>query len=179
MPRISWGQHYFTIWKWEYFLILRWIPQGGVIRCPDLRNSSEEEILEGTRSQGVTAVKRFKIKRNGQLKDTNTFVFTFNTPTLPKTVKVAYFRVTVEINIPNPLRCHSCQKYGHHENRCTKDPICANCGEPANHTEQNCGNTPSCVNCGKKHSANSKECLAQRKRNVYCKIHCGEKHSAN
>ena len=51
----------------------------GVIRCPDLRNSSEEEILEGTGSQGVTAVKRFKIKRNGQLKDTNTFVFTFNT----------------------------------------------------------------------------------------------------
>ena len=34
----------------------------GVIRCPDLRNSSKEEILEGTRSQGVTAVKRFKIK---------------------------------------------------------------------------------------------------------------------
>ena len=130
----------------------------GVIRCPDLRNSSEEEILEGTRSQGVTAVKRFKIKRNGQLKDTNTFVFTFNTPALPKTVKVAYFRVSVEIYIPNPLRCHSCQKYGHHENWCTKDPICANCGEPANHTEQNCGNAPSCVNCGEKHSANSKEC---------------------
>ena len=35
----------------------------GVILCPDLRNSSEEEILEGTRSQGVTAVKRFKIKK--------------------------------------------------------------------------------------------------------------------
>ena len=44
------------------------------------------------------------------------------------------------------------------ENMCTKDPICANCGEPANHTEQNGGNAPSCVNCGEKHSANSKEC---------------------
>ena len=130
----------------------------GVIRCPDLRNSSEEEILEGTRSQGVTAVKRFKIKRNGQLKSTNTLVFTFNTPTLPKTVKVAYFRVSVEIYIPNPLRCHSCQRYGHHENRCTKDPICANCGEPANHTEQNCGNAPNCA-----HSANSKECQVWHK----------------
>ena len=128
-----------------------------------MRNSSEEEILEGTRSQGVTAVKRFKIKRNGQLKDTNTFVFTFNTPTLPKTVKVAYFRVSVEIYIPNPLRCHSCKKYGHHENRCTKDPICANCGEPANHTEQNCGNAPNSVNCGEKHSANSKECQFWRR----------------
>ena len=76
---------------------------------------------------------------------------------------MAYFRVSVEIYIPNPLRCHSCQKYGHHENRCTKDPICANCGEPANHTEQNCGNTPNCVNCVEKHSANSIECQVWHK----------------
>ena len=81
----------------------------GVIRCPELRNCSEEEILEGTRSQGVTGVKRFKIKQNGELKDTNTFVFTFNTPVLPKTVKVAYFRVNVEVYVPNTLRCLNCQ----------------------------------------------------------------------
>ena len=137
----------------------------GVIRCSDLRNSSEEEILEGTRSQVVTAIKRFKIKRNGQLKDTNIFGFTFYTPALPKTVKVAYFRVSVEIYIPNPLRCHNCQKYGHHENRCTKDPLCANCGEPANHTEQSCRNES--VNCGKTVLTG----LAQRKRNFNCKIH--------
>ena len=56
----------------------------GVIRFPDFRNSSEEEILEDTLSQGETAVKRFKIKRNGQLKDTNTLVFTFNTPITTK-----------------------------------------------------------------------------------------------
>ena len=34
----------------------------GVIRCPELRNCGEDEILEGTRSQGVTGVKRFKVK---------------------------------------------------------------------------------------------------------------------
>ena len=40
----------------------------GVIRCPDLRNSSEEEILEGTRSQGVTADKKERpIKRHEHL----------------------------------------------------------------------------------------------------------------
>ena len=81
----------------------------GVIRCPELRNCGEDEILEGTRSQGVTGVKRSKVKRNGELKDTSTFVFTFNTPVLLKTVKVAYFRVNVEVYIPNPLRCHNCQ----------------------------------------------------------------------
>ena len=69
----------------------------------------------------------------------------------------------MEIYIPNPLRCHNCQKYGHHENRCTKDSICANCGELANHTEQSCTKDPNCVNCGGKHSANSKECQVWHK----------------
>ena len=81
----------------------------GVIRCAELRNCSDQEILDGTKHQGVTAVKIFKIRRDGKLKHANTFVFTFNTPTLPKTVNVAYFRVNVEIYIPNPLRCHHCQ----------------------------------------------------------------------
>lgn len=130
----------------------------GVIRCSELVNCSEEEILEGTKSQGVTAVKRFKIKRNGQFKNTNTFVFTFNTPVLPKTVKVAYFRVDVEIYIPNPLRCHNCQKYGHHEDRCTKDPVCPKCGQITGHLASTCRSEANCVNCGDKHSADSKEC---------------------
>ena len=54
----------------------------GVICCPKLGNCSKEETLEGTKSQGVTKVKRFKVKRNGEIKDTNTFVFTINTPVL-------------------------------------------------------------------------------------------------
>ena len=55
----------------------------GVIRCPDLRGCSEQETLEEMKTQGVTAVKRFRVRKDGQLKDTNTFVFTFNTPVLP------------------------------------------------------------------------------------------------
>ena len=34
----------------------------GVICCPELRNCGEEEIFEGTRSQAVTGVKRFKTR---------------------------------------------------------------------------------------------------------------------
>ena len=142
----------------------------GVIRCPELRNCGEDEILEGTRSQGVTGVKRFKVKRNGELKDTNTFVFTFNTPVLPKTVKVAYFRVNVEVYIPNPLRCHHCQKYGHHEGRCSKDPICSKCGQIAEHSESRCTNEYHCVNCGEKHSADSKECRIWHKEKKILRI---------
>ena len=62
----------------------------GVIRCPDLRGCSEQEILDEMKSQGVTAVKRFRVTKDGQLKDTNTFVFTFNTPVLPTTIKIAF-----------------------------------------------------------------------------------------
>ena len=93
----------------------------GIIRCPDLRGCSEQEILDEMKYQGVTAVKRFRIKKDGLLKDTNTFVFTFNTPVLPPMIKIAFLRVNVEVYIPNPLRCFNCQQYGHHE-----DPNVAN-----------------------------------------------------
>ena len=79
---------------------------------------SEKEILDEMKPQGVTAVKRFRVKKDGQLKDTSTFVFTFNTSVLPPTIKIAFLRVNVEIYIPNPLRCFYCQQYGHHEDRC-------------------------------------------------------------
>ena len=62
----------------------------GVVRCPDLRGCSEQEILENMREQGVTDVRRIKIRRDGTLNDTNTFVITFNTPVLPKQLKVAF-----------------------------------------------------------------------------------------
>ena len=123
-----------------------------------MRNCGEDEILDDTRFQGVTGVKSFKVKRNGDLKDT--FVFTCNTPVLLKTVKVAYFRVNVEVHIPNPLSCHNCQKYGgHHEDKCSKDTICSKCGQTAEHNGSRCTNELHCINCGeKKHSADSKEC---------------------
>ena len=104
----------------------------GVIRCPDLRGYSEQEILEEMKTQCVTAVKRFRVRKDGQLKDTNTFVFTFNTPVMPSTIKIAFLRVTVEVYIPNPLRCFNCQQYGHHEDRCKNHPVCTKCGEQEN-----------------------------------------------
>ena len=130
-----------------------------------MRNCGEEEILEGTRSQGVNAVKRFKVKRNGELKYTNKFIFTFNTSVLPKTVKV-----NVEGYVPNPLRCHNCQKYGHHDDRCSKDPICSKCGQTAEHLENRYSNELHCVNCGQKHSADSKECRIWHKEKEILRI---------
>ena len=105
--------------------------------------------------------------KNGELKDTNTFVFTFNTSVLPKTVKVAYFRFNVEVYIPNLLRCHNCQKYGLHEDRCSKDPICSKCGQTAEHLESRCTNELTCVNCGEKHSADSLMSNSAQRKKIY------------
>ena len=110
------------------------------------------------KSQGVTAVKRFRIKKDGQLTNTNTFVFTFSTLNLPSTIKIAFLRVGVEVYIPNPLRCFSCQQYGHYEDGCKNHPVCSNCGEPAIHHETLCKSPAKCANCGEGHNANSKEC---------------------
>ena len=79
------------------------------------------------KTQGVKEIRN--IHRNGVLKRTNTNVLTFNTPILPKKMKGAYISVNVEVYVPNPLRCYNCQFFGHHESRCTRKKVCANCGQ--------------------------------------------------
>ena len=135
----------------------------GVIRCPELGNCGEEEILEGTRSQGVTAIKRFKVERSGELKNTSTFVFAFNTSVLPRTVRVAYFGVNVGVCVPGPLRCRRCQKCGHHRDGCSRDPVCSKCGQVAEHPESQCRGELHCVSCGGRHSADSGGCRVWHK----------------
>ena len=100
----------------------------GVIRCPELRPCSDKEIIDNLTDQGVTGVRNVSVRKNGVLKSTNTYVLTFNTPILPKKIKVAFLSVNLEVYIPNPLRCYQCQVFGHHEDYCMKKPICGNCG---------------------------------------------------
>ena len=133
----------------------------GVVRCPDLKGVSEQEILEEMREQGVINVRRIKVRRDDALKDTNTFVFTFNTSVLPKQLKVAFLRVSVDPYIPNPLRCYACQVFGHHENKCHREEICANCGESKHSADEtDCKRPPKCVNCKEDHPTNSRQCQA-------------------
>ena len=95
-----------------------------------LKHETEENITEYLNTQGVTACKRFKIKKDGNLIETNTLLLTFNTTTLPKSLKKFYRIIQVEVYIPNPLRCFNCQRFGHHENGCPKAPgsICEKFG---------------------------------------------------
>ncbi|XP_021352868.1 uncharacterized protein LOC110449995 [Mizuhopecten yessoensis] len=133
----------------------------GVIRCPALRNDTDEDILVYFQEESVpvSEVRRMVIRRNNDTIKTNTFIITFSTPTLPHILTIRYQRYNVSVYIPNPLRCRNCQKYGHHEKRCRRKSICQYCGREG-HTEQNDCDIANlrCVNCEGRHDASSRDC---------------------
>lgn len=69
----------------------------GVITCRDLLNCSTQEILKGVQPAGVIEIKRITTRREGNLVDTASLILTFNTPTLPKTIKVAFYSLKVRL----------------------------------------------------------------------------------
>jgi hypothetical protein len=142
----------------------------GVIRCRDLRDCTDEEVLEALNHEGVTHVKHIFTKKNGSAIPTNTFVITFNKPTLPKSVKAAYMHIPVEPFIPSPLRCFNCQKFGHGQNACKQKPLCARCGHEG-HKDTDCPESePKCANCSGAHPAYSRQCPEWIKQQTIVKI---------
>ena len=124
----------------------------GIIRDRMLKHETAENITEYLKQQGVTACKRFTIKKDGNLIETNTLLLTFNTSSLPKSLKMFYRIIPVEVYIPNPLRCFNCQRFGHHENSCPELPgsVCEKCGMgDFDHPTHACKNETKCVNCNK------------------------------
>ena len=142
----------------------------GIVRCPALNRQTNEHILEFMQEQGVTDVRRIKVHRDGILKPTNTFVFIFNTPILPKTVKIGFIQTTVDVYVPNPLRCYECQVFGHHENKCGRQALCVNCGEPEHCPSGSCQRPAKCVNCSGDHPSSSKVCPSWEKEKKIVKI---------
>jgi len=130
----------------------------GVIRHFDLRNATEQEILEDLKDFNMTAVQRISVTRNGNRTQTNTFILTFIVPKLPSEIKVCqYIKCKVEPYVPNPLRCFNCQRFGHHKEKCSKQMVCARCGQDG-HDLISCENPLQCPNCKGDHFAYSKEC---------------------
>ena len=151
----------------------------GIIKDRTLKGETEEDILDYLKPQGVTAVKRFKIKKDYSLVETNTLLLTFNSANLPTNVKIFYRIIPVELYIPNPLRCFNCQKFGHHESNCSEDPgsVCERCGKGNHdhHTSQ-CKNPIKCINCGKDHLPKSNLCEIWKKEKEIIKIKSHQKH---
>jgi hypothetical protein len=98
-----------------------------------------------------------KIKKNGNLIPTNTYILDFDTSKPPEKIKIGYYSLKVETYIPNPLRCFNCQKFGHSSDRCKNGKVCFICGSE-NCTAENCKEEPRCVNCNENHLSSSKQC---------------------
>ena len=133
----------------------------GIIRDPILKLETEENIAEYLQGQGVTHVKRFKIKRNGELVNTNTLLLTFNSVVPPKSLKIFYQIIPVEVYVPNPLRCFNCQRFGHHESNCPAEQgsVCEKCGPgDKDHESSKCTKPAKCVNCQGNHLSRSSDC---------------------
>ena len=139
----------------------------GAIRSPDVKECSDEEILEGLKDEGVIKLDRISVFRDGQRKPTGTFLLTFQSQTLPKYIRVGYYRVAVSQFIPNPVRCYKCQKSGHTKFNCRKNEVCTKCGQEDHTNSQDCKNEAKCVNRQGNHVSNDKECPKWKKKRKF------------
>ncbi|GFU99426.1 uncharacterized protein TNCV_3193481, partial [Trichonephila clavipes] len=129
----------------------------GVISETDLLCASEAEILEGLSDQGVTEVRRIKIKKETSLFPTKHLILTFNSPNLPSKIKAGYLNCTLRPYIPNPLRCFKCQRFGHSQTSCRGQLTCSRCAS-VGHSSTDCTLEQKCVNCTQSHTSDSKLC---------------------
>ena len=132
----------------------------GVIRDHgrDLFDMSENDIVLELKDQGLEGVSRFILKKDGKEIKTNTLFITFATPTPPPKLKIGYYNVEVKLYIPNPLRCFSCQEFGHSRKYCKKELRCWKCGCEGHDGSACTSESVCCVNCKGKHYSSSKEC---------------------
>ena len=129
----------------------------GTIFAPELKFMSEEELLNEMRGENVTHVRRITTFRDGQRRDTSLLVVTFNYAVLPLKLVCGYLSYDIRPFVPNPLRCFSCQKFGHGKNSCKQAPLCPECAKPVH--EGPCQSGKKCVNCkSSEHGSNSKNC---------------------
>ena len=131
----------------------------GVVRSRAMTVCSEDQIKEHLREQGVTELQRVKIKRDGELLQTNTFILTFQKNDLPRIIKLSeWHSELVEEYKPKPQQCFNCLKYGHVAKFCRKENAnCMKCGIEG-HNSAECVNRVKCYHCEGPHWATNKTC---------------------
>ncbi|GFV06900.1 uncharacterized protein TNCV_2916601 [Trichonephila clavipes] len=78
-------------------------------------------------------------------------------PKLPPAIKAGYLNCKIRPNIPNPLRCFKCQRFGHSQTSCRSQLTCSRCAS-VGHASTDCSLEPKCINCSQPHTADSKLC---------------------
>lgn len=117
-----------------------------VIKCAAANDSSTEEILEKTRSQGVINVERRKGKRGTLILSMKELV--------PPTIQLGPLRVPTMVFVPRPMLCRACFCYGHPEKQCRNVPACLRCGREHNlDPAKKCTRRLECRNCKSNHES--------------------------
>ena len=141
----------------------------GVIRCRDLADTTEVEIWDELKDQGVVEVNRVTLKKEGKVIPTNTLFLTFGSPELLKEIKVGYLKVKVALFVPNPMRCFNCNKFGHTSQHCKVAAKCTGCGKDKH--EDQCEGPKLCSNCNGPHASLAKDCpVWQKEKEPRCQL---------
>lgn len=141
----------------------------GIISCSDLKFVTNDEIKDELSKQGVIDLYRIMTRVDGEEFPTGTTILTFNTKELPEKVIIGYHILDVRTYIPNPMRCFTCQRFGHTKNVCKSEPMCRNCGEKS-HGETQCEQPNKCVNCSGPHASSSRDCPRWTEERKICEI---------
>lgn len=129
----------------------------GTIYCDWLDTMTKDEIMRELADYDVKEVYRIERKEGNTTKKTHLYIITFNSPTLPKEVKIGFVKCDVTLHISNPRRCHNCQRYGHGKNTCRQETVCAQCGE-SGHEKDECDQEIKCYHCEQEHETSSRVC---------------------
>lgn len=101
---------------------------------------SNEDIFEWLRCEHAEILSVHRIGK------TNRAVVTFDSPTLPKTVKYYMAIVKVSPYVPKRMVCYNCHRIGHMSKYCPSQTVCRTCGRPHDAGED-CGPTVYCAAC--------------------------------
>ena len=133
----------------------------GIIRCCELSGMTEAEIKTELKEQGAVEVHRVTVKTDTEKVPTNTLFLTFNTPEISKEITVGYLKVKVALFVSNPMRCFSCNMFGHTSQRCKVAAKCPGCGKVKQ--EGRCEGPKLCSDCNGPHASSAKDCPVWQK----------------
>lgn len=136
----------------------------GTVFSYDLIDLDEEYLLQNLKDQKISKVERVKkFNESRELVPTPLLILTFESKTVPISIKAGFLLLRTRKYYPLPLKCKTCHKFGHTAKRCRGQRLCVSCGE-LNH-ENDCTDIK-CVNCCKfypsfstSHRANDRNCL--------------------